>query len=76
MAVGGVLVRDTTGVVTQTGPGTATFVLTSNGPGAVPTFQAAGGAGSAWSVLTNGDAINPDLVYDSDGDVIMTELLR
>src|SRR5689334_19616022 len=45
MAVGGVLVRDTTGLVTQTGPDTAGKVLTSNGAGALPTFQtpAAGG---------------------------------
>lgn len=35
-----------------------------------------GGAGSAWSVLTNGDGTSPALIFDSGGDVIMTETLR
>jgi hypothetical protein len=33
-------------------------------------------AGSAWSVLTNGDPADPQLVWDSFGDVIMTEVPR
>ena len=37
-----------------------------------PTSQ----AGSAWSVLTNGDPADPQLVWDSFGDVIMTETVR
>lgn len=32
--------------------------------------------GSAWSVLTNGDAGSPELLWDSNGDVMMTETLR
>lgn len=34
------------------------------------------GAGSAWSVLTNGDPVTPELIFDGFGDVIMTETLR
>lgn len=34
------------------------------------------GAGSAWSVLTNGDPVAPELIFDSFGDVIMTETPR
>jgi hypothetical protein len=34
------------------------------------------GTGSAWSVLTNGDGASPELMFDSFGDVIMTETLR
>jgi hypothetical protein len=33
-----------------------------------------GGGGSQWSVLTNGDATTPELIF-ADGDVIMTETL-
>jgi hypothetical protein len=32
--------------------------------------------GSSWSVLTNGNPTYPELVFDSNGDVIMTETLR
>jgi len=32
------------------------------------------GPGSAWSCLTNGDPVTPELVWDSNGDVIMTEI--
>lgn len=32
--------------------------------------------GSAWSVMTNGDPVTPEVVFDSNGDVIMTETLR
>lgn len=32
--------------------------------------------GSAWSVLTNGDAGSPELIFDGAGDVIMTETYR
>lgn len=35
-------------------------------------INSTGGGGSQWSVLTNGNADNPDLIY-ADGDVIMTE---
>lgn len=48
MAIGGILARDTTQLVTQTGPGDSGQVLTSNGAGVVPTFQdlpASGGGG-------------------------------
>jgi len=52
MAIGGILVRDTDGTVTQTGPGMSTQVLTSNGAGALPTFQAAGGSTGALVLIT------------------------
>ncbi len=32
--------------------------------------------GSAWSVLTNGDPVTPELIFDGTGDVIMVETLR
>lgn len=32
-----------------------------------------GGSGSEWSVLTNGDPVNPELIF-ADGDVIMTHI--
>lgn len=35
--------------------------------------MSASGAGSAWSVLTNGDAAVPEVMFDSNGDVLMTE---
>ncbi len=38
--------------------------------------SASGATGSAWSVLTNGDGGSPELVWDSNGDVIMTETYR
>lgn len=34
------------------------------------------GLASAWSVLTNGDPVTPELIWDSNGDVIMTEQPR
>lgn len=37
------------------------------------TLSNGGGAGVEWSVLTNGDADQPELMFDSNGDVIMTE---
>lgn len=39
-------------------------------------FDTGGGAGSAWSVLTNGDPVTPELIFDGNGDVIMVETLR
>jgi len=32
--------------------------------------------GSAWSVLTNGDPVTPELLFDSNGEVLMMETLR
>lgn len=54
------------------GVGTAGQVLTSNGAGALPTFQvsAAAAASGYWSPLTNGDPLNPELIFDGDGDSI------
>ena len=40
------------------------------------TIAAAEAIGSAWSILTNGDPADPQLVWDSFGDVIMTEVAR
>ena len=37
------------------------------------TINASGGTGPEWSVLTNGDAINPELIF-AGGDVIMTHV--
>lgn len=55
----------TTGqVLTATGPTTFGFQA--------PTSQ----AGSAWSVLSNGDPLAPELVWDSFGAVIATETVR
>lgn len=33
-----------------------------------------GGDSSEWSVLTNGDPVNPEVVFDSFGDVVMVEI--
>ncbi len=61
-----------TGDVTLTG-GT-NITLTQSGQDI--SIASSGGAGSAWSVLTNGDAITPELIFDGGGDVIMVETLR
>ena len=37
------------------------------------TINASGGTGPEWSVLTNGDAVNPELIF-AGGDVIMTHV--
>lgn len=53
---------------------TAGQVLTAT---SATTFAfAAAPAGSAWSVLTNGDGASPELIFTDDGDVIMTETPR
>jgi hypothetical protein len=41
--------------------------------GATTLHSHAGGNGSAWSILTNGDTDAPEPIYDSNGDVMMTE---
>lgn len=68
MAVGGILARDTTGFVTQTGPGSAGDVLTSNGAGAVPTFQTPGSGpvASAFPLVISSDFA----VADNTGVVV------
>lgn len=53
-----------------TAAGTSGQVLTSNGASA-PTWQDA--TGGIESLLTNGDPTNPELIFDSDGDVITIE---
>jgi hypothetical protein len=63
------------GAVSRLGVGSNGQVLTvsSGAPAwAAPATQ----TGSAWSVLTNGDPVTPELMWDSNGDVIMTETLR
>lgn len=50
-------------------------VLTSDGTD-VSWQTPSSGAGSAWSVLTNGDPDNPEIAFDSFGDVVMVETLR
>lgn len=37
------------------------------------TINSSGGVGASWSVLTNGDATNPELIF-AGGDVIMTHI--
>lgn len=51
-------------------------VLTATGPSGFAFQPPTSQAGSAWSVLTNGDPADPQLVWDSFGDVIMTEVSR
>lgn len=59
--------------VTMLAAGTAAQVLTSNGAGVAPSWQAAsGGSGGITGLLTNGDALNPELMWDSFGDVVTT----
>jgi hypothetical protein len=48
----GVLYADSSGVITSTSVGTATYVLTSNGSGMAPTFQASGVSAFAINVQT------------------------
>lgn len=43
---------DASGNPAMIAAGTATHVLTSNGAGAAPTFQAAGGGGGAWTLVS------------------------
>lgn len=40
----------------------------------VKTAVSGSGADSEWSVLTNGDGVNPELLFTSDGDVIMVSI--
>lgn len=54
-----------------TAAGSAGQVLTSNGASA-PTWAAASGGGGITGLLTNGDATNPELMFDSFGDVVTT----
>lgn len=60
-------------VISMLGVGTAGQVLTTQGAGAVPTWTtpSAGGSGIT-GLLTNGDPTNPELIFDSFGDVITT----
>lgn len=53
-------------------PGGTTDFLRADGTFADP--GSGGGSSSEWSVLTNSDPINPEVMFDSDGDVLMTEL--
>lgn len=55
---------------------TTGHVLTATGATAFAFQAPASGAGSAWSVLTNGDAAAPALIWDSFGQVVMCEVLR
>ena len=50
--------------------GTTGQVLTSNGAGTSPSWQDNAALAIEWSVLTNGDPVNPELIF-ADGDVIM-----
>ena len=61
------------GVIARLGIGSAGQVLTVSGGLPAWATQAPSSA-SAWSVLSNGDPVTPELVWDSNGDVIMTEL--
>ncbi len=58
--------------------GTNNFVLTADSTQTLGVKWAAtsAGIGSEWSVLTNGDPVTPELIFDGDGDVIMIETLR
>lgn len=47
--------------------------LTDNGDG---TATLTSSAGSAWAPLTTGDPVAPALIFDSFGQVVMTEVLR
>ena len=48
----GTVYLDSTGTVQTVSPGSSGQVLTSNGSSAAPTFQAAGGGGSSWSIAS------------------------
>lgn len=50
--------------------------ITTDAASDAVTIASSGGAGNAWSVLTNGNASSPELIFDSNGDVIMTETAR
>lgn len=72
MAIGGILARDTTGLVTQTGPGTAGEVLTSNGAGAVPTFQAVSVPSTDHVVMSDGSQ-PPIAMDDGNGNFLYVD---
>lgn len=54
----------------------AFVTLTTDASSDTVTIASEGGDGNAWSVLTNGDPVSPELLFDSDGDVIMVEIPR
>jgi len=61
------------GVIARLGVGSEGDVLTVTA-GLPAWAPASASGGSAWSVLSNGDPVTPELMWDSNGDVIMTEL--
>ncbi len=53
------------------------FIVTNPGGGATARVNLTSSlAGNAWSVLTNGDVANPEIEFDSFGDVVMVETPR
>ncbi len=50
---------------------TSGYVLTAQGAGVAPVWAVAA-SGGITSLLTNGDPLAPELVFDSNGDVITT----
>ncbi len=72
--------KDTAVTATTYGDSTHVGQFTVNAKGQITAATdvaiSAAGIGSAWSVLTNGDATTPELIFDGNGDVIMLETLR
>lgn len=73
IAIGELLYGSATNVASALAADTSGKVLTSQGVGVAPIWAtpASGGSGIT-GLLTNGDPANPELVYDSFGDVITT----
>jgi hypothetical protein len=69
----GALVTSSTGVI-STVTGTAGFVLTANAAGTAPSFQAAGGGGMTWSVITadQNAAVNNGYICNKAGLLTLT----
>jgi hypothetical protein len=54
------------------GPANAVGVLTNDGAGVLTWTPA---ASASYEPLTNGDPVNPEIVFDSDGDVVMVVMV-
>lgn len=57
-------------VISMLAVGTAGQVLTTQGAGNVPTWTTPSSGGGITGLLTNGDPTNPELIFDSFGDII------